>query len=91
MELFMRPDGTVQAIYDEAISLAELGDVQIERASHVEPAPLDRGKWMADLAPVGGPLLGPFDTRSEALAAEVAWISAQLERGPVAVKAAGNE
>ncbi|MCI0640167.1 MAG: hypothetical protein L0Y70_13925 [Gemmataceae bacterium] len=44
----------------------------VERASHVEPDPV--GHWWADLAPVGGPLLGPFDRRSEALQAESTWL-----------------
>ena len=46
----------------------------IARASHVEPDP--DGRWQADLRPVGGPVLGPFDRRSEALAAELAWLEA---------------
>ncbi len=65
-------DGTATAIYGEAIELAELGRVQIERASHVEPT--SDARWTADLAPVLGPVLGPFERRSEALAAEVAWL-----------------
>ena len=34
------------------------------------------GDWFADLAPVGGPRLGPYHLRGEALAAEVAWLLA---------------
>ena len=86
MRLFIRPDGAVQCVYDEKIDLSSVGDVDIKRASHVEPAPLDTGKWMADLAPVGGPLLGPFDTRSQALDAEATWLDTQLTRGLVEVK-----
>ena len=48
------------------------GDLAIRRASHVEPDAA--GRWWADLAPVGGPRLGPFDRRSEALAAELRWL-----------------
>lgn len=33
-----------------------------------------RKKWWADLLPVGGPVLGPFDTNTEALDAEVNWL-----------------
>ena len=57
-------------IYAEAIDLAALGRPAIARASHVEPdarRPLAR----RPARPVGGPVLGPFDRRSEALAAEV--------------------
>lgn len=31
-------------------------------------------KWWADLLPVDGPVLGPFDTNTEALEAEVVWL-----------------
>ena len=72
MDLVVNRVGLVRAIYDEALDLAALGRPVITRASHVEPDP--SGRWLADLSPVGGPLLGPFDRRSEALAAEVAWL-----------------
>ena len=74
MHLVVAPDGRVRALYDEAIPLESLGRPRITRASTVEP---DRnGQWHADLWPVFGPALGPFATRSEALAAEVAWLEA---------------
>ena len=42
---------------------------------HVEP---DRdGFWWADMGPSGGPVLGPFRSRSEALAAEMGWLLGQ--------------
>lgn len=72
MELLIQPNGIVRAIYDETIELASLGIVDIQRASHVEPT--TDGRWMADLSPVGGPLLGPFALRSEALDAEQQWL-----------------
>ena len=72
MKLLVKPDGTVRAIYDEAIDLGVLGRPTITRASHVEPD--DRGRWHADLTPVDGPVLGPFDHRSEALDAEREWL-----------------
>lgn len=72
MELVIQPDGTVRTIYDETIPLAALGSVNIQRASHVEPT--TDGRWTADLLPVGGPLLGPFAHRSEALDAEQQWL-----------------
>ena len=52
--------------------LRALGRLQITRASHVEPD-LD-GNWWADMGPVEGPVLGPFGSRSEALAAERGWL-----------------
>lgn len=71
-ELLIDPVGIVSAIYDESIDLRSIGDLSIRRASHVEPDAT--GRWTADLSPVDGPLLGPFETRSDALAAEVAWL-----------------
>lgn len=72
MHLVVDPRGVVRGVYAEAIDLSRLGAVTIGRASHVEPDAA--GRWWADLAPVGGPTLGPFDRRSEALAAEVSWL-----------------
>jgi hypothetical protein len=72
MNLIIERDGQVRGIYGEAIDLAALGQAQITRASHVEPD--IQGRWLADLSPVGGPVLGPFDRRSDALNAEVAWL-----------------
>ncbi len=72
MKLLVKPDGTVRAIYDEAINLGVLGRPTITRASHVEPS--HDGHWTADLTPVGGPVLGPLDRRGEALEAERDWL-----------------
>lgn len=72
MQLVIEPSGVILAIYDETIDLAALGPPVISRASHVEPD--QEGRWIADLAPVGGPRLGPFLRRSEALAAEHTWL-----------------
>lgn len=72
MELRIETNGNLRTIYIEALNLAEIGSLAIRRASHVEPTP--DGGWTADLSPVGGPILGPFNCRSEALQAEVAWL-----------------
>jgi hypothetical protein len=72
MELIVRADGSLRCLYDETVDLSALGHVTIRRASHVEPT--DNGQWQADLSPVGGPVLGPFTLRSNALAAEVEWL-----------------
>lgn len=72
MQLVIEPGGVVRCIYDEAIDLAALGNPAISRASHVEPD--QQGRWWTDLSPVGGGKLGPFSTRSEALAAERSWL-----------------
>ncbi len=68
--------GTVRCLYDEAIDLARLGPLDFRRASHVEPDA--KGRWRADLHPAGGPVLGPFALRSEALAAERIWLEERL-------------
>ena len=70
--LIVEVGGTVRCIYDETIDLSVLGPLSISRASHVEPD--GEGRWWADLCPVDGPVLGPFVLRSEALAAERAWL-----------------
>jgi len=75
MHMIVTPDGTVRAIYGEEIPLEEFGRLEITRASTVEPTP--DGQWLVDLAPVGGPKLGPFGRRSVALRAEVAWLTAR--------------
>ncbi len=74
MNLIIGPGGQIRGIYGEEIALDALGSPRITRASHVEPDP--QGLWLADLAPVGGPFLGPFERRSDALEAEVAWLDA---------------
>ena len=72
MELLITPTGQCRYVYDELLDLRDLGALAIQRASHVEPNAA--GQWTADLSPVHGPLLGPFPSRSEALAAEVDWL-----------------
>lgn len=79
MNLVIRTGGSAIAVYDESLDLQRLGPSSIRRASHVEPD--DRGQWWADLAPVFGPRLGPFAKRSQALAAEAAWLDARLLSG----------
>ena len=76
MNLVIDLKGQVQCLYAEAIDLAALGAVRIHRASHVEPD--KQGRWWADLAPVNGPRIGPFDRRSQALDAEQAWLEANV-------------
>lgn len=67
---------TVRVIYsDQIISILPKDRTTIARASHVEPVGV---QWYADLSPVDGPKLGPFDTRTAALKAEVLWLSNNL-------------
>ena len=72
LELVVDAGGDVQCIYGEELDLREIGRLQITRASHVEPD--SDGNWWADMGPVGGPVLGPFRSRSEALQAERGWL-----------------
>ena len=74
MELLIATGGTVRCLYAEEIDLHALGNLTITRASHVEPD--QHGNWLADLAPVAGPILGPFPSRRQALAAERTWLDA---------------
>ena len=73
MFVWIRPDGTLHLIYDDAArGLLALGLATIRRASYVEPT--SEGRWTADLGPMAGPLLGPFETRAAALEAEQTWL-----------------
>jgi hypothetical protein len=72
MQIVITPNGTVKCLYSEELDLHTLGQLSIERGSHVEPT--SEGQWFADLSPVGGPTLGPYDRRSEALDAEQEWM-----------------
>ena len=72
MQLVIDSSGNTSCIYDETIPLQRLGRVRIRRGSHVEPVP--SGQWIADMKPVDGPVLGPFNIRSQALAAERRWL-----------------
>ena len=67
-------NGKVQCIYSDAIApiLHDLGKPDIKRVSHVEPT--EDGAWTADMRPIGGPVLGPFQFRQAALDAEVKWL-----------------
>jgi len=72
MEIIIKPGGQLCCLYDEAIDLYVFGPLEIRRGSHVEPD--ESGRWRADLSPVQGPILGPFEHRSDALVAEREWI-----------------
>ena len=72
MQLIIDSSGNTRCVYDEALPLNQLGQIKIRRGSHVEP--VSDGKWIADMNPVDGPILGPFNLRSEALSAERRWL-----------------
>ena len=72
MQLIILPGGHIRCLYDEALDLMAIGQPNIRRGSHVEPD--QNGRWLADLSPVAGPVLGPFSLRSQALEAERQWL-----------------
>jgi hypothetical protein len=72
VQLMVSTTGRIACVYGEAIDLGSLGRLAIRRGSHVEPD--EQGRWQADLSPVSGPILGPFNLRSEALDAERRWL-----------------
>jgi hypothetical protein len=74
MKMIFAPDGACRFIHNDDLADIAPGPLVIRRASHVEPT--HDGRWTADLAPVGGPVLGPYVRRGIALLAEVEWLQA---------------
>ena len=76
MAMIIATPPKMQFVYNDKLrSLLELGQAGVLRASHVEPQGIN---WIADLSPVNGPVLGPFELRQDALDAEVAWLTERL-------------
>ncbi len=72
MILSISPQGEIRGIYTDAFPWQVLGKALVQRASNVEPDHL--GLWWADLSLSNGPRLGPFARRTDAIAAEIAWL-----------------
>lgn len=71
-------DGRLAFVWDDELApLAQAGKAEICRASHVEPTA--DAHWVADMSPVGGPPLGPFALRAQAIDAERAWLAEHLQ------------
>jgi hypothetical protein len=67
------PTGCMRFLYnDDLRGLMDAGKATVTRASDVEPT--EKGEWTADLTRVGGPILGPFKLREDALTAEREWL-----------------
>lgn len=79
LTVYIRPDGTMQFIYSDALSplMQQALEKRILRVSHAEPD--DEGNWRADLSPIGGPVSPPFALRQDALNWEIAWLEQHLE------------
>jgi hypothetical protein len=75
----VNPDGTVVAVYTDAIDLRVVGHVRAVRASAVE---WDEGRqaWVARILATGE-ALGPFPTRAAAVDAERTVLGAHLFTG----------
>jgi len=105
-DFIIQVDGSIEFVHDDAAAsfAKSFGELDIKRASHVEPFQLlgDAQRkyvikevyeakdcdtyaevardmynlWFADMTPLTGSVLvlGPFDTREEALTAERVWI-----------------
>lgn len=75
MKIKINTNGTLNLVYTEDICVEELGKIDsIKRLFHVEPT--QDNKWTAkvNIGTSECVVLGPYDKRSEALEAEVAWI-----------------
>ena len=72
MDIIIDATGKTRFVYSDSLAgLLGEGEARTARASHVEP---ETGGWCANLGPVGGPRLGPFRLRDEALTAENKWL-----------------
>ena len=61
-DIYIGADGSLQFVYSDELAGVFAEDApETRRASHVEPAPRGRG-WLADMRPVGGPVLGADGT-----------------------------
>jgi len=72
----IKPTGVFIGIYNDSFDYCNFGKPEIRRDSHVEPD--EYGRWFADISPVDGPTLGPFDKRSEAIDAELEMLNSML-------------
>lgn len=54
------PEGNIHFVHSDAAMaiVSVFAESEITRASYVEPHPREQDRWLADMAPVGGPVLG---------------------------------
>lgn len=65
--IFVDKRGVIRAVYNDRLDLRPLGNAQIQRAGHVEPAP-NGTDWRVSLP--DGTVVGDFNKRDAALQAE---------------------
>lgn len=82
--ILIKPNGEIVLIYDDEICTKISAATLTQRASHVEPL-LDEPGWSVDLTPVGGAVIKPFSTRTEALKYEKDYINKLLENDSLSV------
>lgn len=71
--IIVKLGGGIQFIYHDRLRpLLKLGKSKTRRVSEVEPTA--DNLWTADMAKVGGPVLGPFEEHAQAIQAERAWL-----------------
>lgn len=84
IELLIDKTGRIVFIHNDelVVALADLGVPITQRASHVDPAPGHSGKWLANMSPSTGTkvVLGPFNTRREALQSEIEYLQQFLAK-----------
>jgi len=79
MKIKINTDGTACLLYMEDIPIEELGKVDsIKRLFHVEPTQDNRWTATVGMDTPECVVLGPFEKRSDALAAEVEWIEENI-------------
>lgn len=76
MHILVTNSGSIQFIHSDELfnALKDIGTPSIRRASNVEPT--DDSLWTATMR--DGVIIGPFDSRTEALAAEVALLESRM-------------
>ena len=73
LRVTVSPGALVRFLYTDSLSgLLNIGEATIKRASMVEPNKANL--WVADMSPSGGPKIGPFVLRDDALVAEHEWL-----------------
>lgn len=87
IDLFISADGKSISTLSYDFDFSFIGTkTKMQRASHVDPDPLNEGRWFVDLSPIGGEILRGkkgkgFKTRDKALKAEEKYVNNRLANG----------